>query len=72
MEIVNSYDEIIELLHGLMCKIYSDVYSKCEKELQIVREQFSSKMPGKLVWTEKPVVVDFLEGVKMLNDAGYK
>jgi len=29
-------------------------------------------MPGKLIWTEKPVVVDFLEGVKMLNDAGYK
>jgi hypothetical protein len=28
-------------------------------------------MPGKLIWTEKPVVVDFLEGVKMLNDAGY-
>lgn len=29
-------------------------------------------MPKNLVWTEKPVVVDFLEGVKMLNDAGYK
>lgn len=29
-------------------------------------------MPDKLIWTEKPVVVDFLEGVKMLNEAGYK
>ena len=29
-------------------------------------------MPEKLIWTEKPVVIDFLEGVKMLNEAGYK
>lgn len=29
-------------------------------------------MPGKLVWTEKPVVIDFVEGAKMLNEAGYK
>ena len=29
MEIVDSYMEVIELLHGLMCHIYSDVYDKC-------------------------------------------
>lgn len=67
MSIKESYLEIIELISKLFIFIFKGIEQNCGKELVFINDQFPFQ-PFEL--SEKPVVIDFREGVGLLNEHG--
>lgn len=72
MEIYESYKEVLELLGDLMKHIFKTVEVKCAKEISIIRTQYDLTVPAPLVWADETVIVNFCDGIKMLQEAGYE
>jgi aspartyl-tRNA synthetase len=68
MTIKEHYFEVLDLLSDLLVFIFSGIETRYKKELETVKAQY----PFEDFKCANPVVkLNFKEGVKMLNDAGY-
>ena len=68
MAIEEHYHECLDTIDAVIKNIFSIVYGRYRREVDIIKEQFPSE---DLVWLEKTPVIPFAEGVKMLNDSGW-
>ena len=72
MEIYESYSEVLTLLGDLMKHIFKTVEAKCAKEISVIRAQYDLTVPEPLVWADETVIVNFCDGIQMLQEAGYE
>lgn len=63
------YHEVVDLLNQLFMFIFSELPKRYAVEIAAIRRQFPVE---EFLVPEKPVVIDFKEGVQMLRDAGYE
>ncbi|XP_063928027.1 aspartate--tRNA ligase, cytoplasmic-like [Zophobas morio] len=68
MEIKEHYHEVINLLGELFICIFRGLEERNEKELKIISYQFPFEP---LKYRNPPLILNFSEGVQMLNEAGY-
>eukprot|EP00917_Polyrhabdina_sp_WS-2016_P006572 GHVP01014663.1.p1 GENE.GHVP01014663.1~~GHVP01014663.1.p1 ORF type:complete len:459 (+),score=79.72 GHVP01014663.1:156-1379(+) len=69
MEIKTHYHELIDVIHSLVVSIFKTVEEGCKEDLDKIREFYPSE---KIIYTEKPVLLTFKEGVQLLRDAGHE
>lgn len=69
MAIDEHYHEMMEVLDGTIKAILKGVYGRHRREVDTVKHQFPSE---DIVWLEETPVIRFTEGVKMLNDSGWR
>ena len=63
-----SYHEILELMWDLLKYIFNGLETIYSKEIATIK----SKLPyNNLVYPDKPLIIDFKEGVKLLTEAGF-
>lgn len=67
MSIRQHYSEILEVIGNLFTFMFSNLNKVYGKELAAIREQFPCEP---FLVAEKPVIIDYKEGIKMLNDHG--
>lgn len=67
MSIKQHYSEILDIIGHLFTYIFSNLHKSHARELAAIREQFPCEP---FLVAEKPVIVDYKEGVKMLNEHG--
>lgn len=67
MEINQSYMEVLDMISGVFYSIFKRLRSEASKELDIISQYYPFE---EFLLPEKPVILDFKTGIKMLNDAG--
>ena len=67
MAITEHYNETLEVIHKTFRHIFDGLEARCAKELAVVRMQYPSE-PVK--FTEKPCIIHWEDGMKMLQDSG--
>lgn len=67
MSIKESYLEVLEILGNTFFAIFKGLTTKHQKELAAINEQHPYEP---FLFSEKPLLLDFAEGVKMLNEHG--
>jgi len=67
MAIQEHYNEALEVIHNMFKHIFTGMEERYAKELAIVRQQYASEP---VRFTEKPCILHWDEGMKMLQDAG--
>jgi hypothetical protein len=58
----------LKVLHRTFRHIFEGLETRYQKELSIIRKQFPS---APVKFSEKPLVVNWKEGIRMLNAAGH-
>ncbi|CAL6001181.1 Aspartyl-tRNA_synthetase [Hexamita inflata] len=71
-DLFKHYHEVLVILDQLMKFIFKNTLETCKEEIDFIRKQFDLKMPPTIEWTEEIVIVDFRDGAKWLQEAGYK
>ncbi|RMJ27873.1 hypothetical protein PHISP_01216 [Aspergillus sp. HF37] len=69
MSIDEHYHEMVEVLDGVIKAILKGVYGRYRREVETVKHQFPSE---DVVWLEETPIIRFSEGVKLLNDSGWR
>lgn len=69
MVIEEHYHESLEVIDQVIKSIFAAIYGKFRREVQIVKHQFPSE---DLVWLDQTPVITFSEGIKMLNESGWR
>ncbi|KAE8381046.1 hypothetical protein BDV26DRAFT_105612 [Aspergillus bertholletiae] len=69
MAIEEHYHEMLEVLDSVIKKILQGVYGRFRREVEIVKQQFPSE---DVVWLEETPIIRFSDGIKMLNDSGWR
>ncbi|KAH8431875.1 aspartyl-tRNA synthetase, cytoplasmic [Aspergillus melleus] len=69
MAIEEHYHEMLDVLDAVIKSILEGVYGRHRREVEIVKQQFPSE---DVVWLEKTPVLRFADGIKMLNDSGWR
>ncbi|KAI1342567.1 aspartyl-tRNA synthetase [Xylariaceae sp. FL0016] len=69
MQIHNDYHEAMDVIDDMLKSIFKGIYAKHRKEIEIVKQRFPHE---DLVWLEETPRLTFKEGVKLLNDSGWK
>jgi nondiscriminating aspartyl-tRNA synthetase len=69
MAIEEHYHEMLETLDAVIKNILSGIYTKYRREIEQVKHQFPSE---DVVWLEKTPIIRFADGIKMLNDSGWR
>jgi aspartyl-tRNA synthetase len=69
MAIEEHYHEMLEVLDGVIKKILEGIYGRFRREIEIIKHQFPSE---DLVWLEETPIIKFADGIKMLNDSGWR
>jgi len=69
MAFKNHYFEVIDLLGEMFNYIFEYLEKNCKKELTVVNEQYPYEP---FMWRKPALKLDFLEGVKLLEEAGIK
>lgn len=69
MAIDEHYHEMVEVLDGVIKSILQGVYGRYRREVEVVKHQFPSE---DVVWLEKTPILRFSEGIKLLNDSGWR
>jgi aspartyl-tRNA synthetase len=67
MAIKEHYNEALEVLHTMFKHIFNGMEERYSVELAVVRQQYASQP---VRFTDKPCIVHWDEGMKMLQDAG--
>jgi len=67
MSVTEHYEEALDVLHKTFRHIFEGLEERYAKELAVVREQYPSEP---IRFTEKPLIIHWPEGMKMLKDAG--
>lgn len=68
MEIKESYFEVLESIGGVFNHIFTGINATCQDELKVIQKQFNFEP---FLWLEKPLMITFDEGVKLLAEEGY-
>ncbi|KAL2256112.1 hypothetical protein VTK26DRAFT_2170 [Humicola hyalothermophila] len=68
MVINNDYHEALHTIDHLMKSIFEAVYSRCRKEIDVIKTRFPHE---DLVWLDKTPVLTFKEAVDLLNSSGW-
>lgn len=61
------YHEVLEILGGLFTHIFSGIKTQYSKELATINRQYPFE---EFKFPEKPLILEFQEGIKMLREAG--
>ena len=69
MAIEEHYHEALEVLDATIKHILHGVYSRNRREVEIVKHQFPS---DDVVWLEHTPIIRFADGIKLLNDSGWR
>lgn len=69
MAIDEHYHEVLRLLDSTFKAIFSYVYTNYREEVEIVKHHFPSE---DLVWLEETPIIPFAEGIRMLNESGWR
>ncbi|KAK0640644.1 hypothetical protein B0T16DRAFT_334232 [Cercophora newfieldiana] len=68
MAINEDYHEAMTIIDHLMKSIFTGVYKRFRKEIEIIKTRFPHE---DLVWIEQTPVLKFKDAVKLLNDSGW-
>jgi elongation factor P--beta-lysine ligase len=69
MAIDTDYHECMNVIDGVLKKIFKGVQERNKKELEVVKQRFPHQ---DLVIPDKTVILHYKEGVQLLRDAGHK
>ncbi|KMP04893.1 hypothetical protein DIZ76_015317 [Coccidioides immitis] len=69
MAIEEHYHESLEVIDQVIKKIFEVIYGKHRREVQLIKHQFPSE---DLVWLDKTPIITFSEGIRMLNESGWR
>ncbi|KAJ5542400.1 Nucleic acid-binding OB-fold [Penicillium sp. DV-2018c] len=69
MAIEEHYHEMLETLDAVIKNILSGIYTKHRREVELVKSQFPSE---DVVWLDETPIIRFADGIKMLNDSGWR
>ncbi|OJJ47943.1 hypothetical protein ASPZODRAFT_1813392 [Penicilliopsis zonata CBS 506.65] len=69
MAIDEHYHEMQETIDAAIKNILSVVYSRFRREVEIIKHQFPS---DDVVWLDKTPVIRFTDGIRMLNESGWR
>lgn len=69
MAIEEHYHEMLDVVDVCVKEVLKGIYKRNRREIEIVKQQFPSE---DVVWLEKTPVLHFAEGIKMLNDSGWR
>ncbi|KAG2412020.1 aspartyl-tRNA synthetase [Aspergillus terreus] len=69
MAIEEHYHEMLDVLDAVIKNILQGVYGRYRREVEIIKQQFPSE---DVVWLEKTPIIRFADGIKMLNDSGWR
>lgn len=69
MTIDEHYHEVLRTLDRTFKHIFSGIYKNYRHEIDTVKRQFPHE---DLVWLEETPIIPFAEGIRMLNESGYR
>lgn len=69
MAIDEHYHEMLDVLDGVIKNILQGIYGRFRREVEIIKHQFPSE---DLVWLDETPVIAFKDGIKMLNESGWR
>ncbi|KAJ5916178.1 hypothetical protein N7504_000193 [Penicillium tannophilum] len=69
MAIEEHYHEMLETIDATIKNILKGIYTKYRREIDTVKHQFPSE---DVKWLETTPVIRFADGIKMLNDSGWR
>ena len=69
MAIDEHYHEVLRVLDGTFKHIFKGVYERYRREIDVVKRQFPHE---DLVWLDETPRIPFAEGIKMLNESGWR
>ncbi|KAF4552341.1 tRNA synthetases class II (D, K and N)-like protein 3 [Elsinoe fawcettii] len=69
MAIDEHYHEIIRVLDNVFKTIFEGIYVKCRPEIDIIKKHFPHE---DLVWADETPIIKFSDGIKMLNESGWR
>ncbi|GIJ84700.1 hypothetical protein Asppvi_003551 [Aspergillus pseudoviridinutans] len=69
MAIEEHYHEMLDVLDAVIKNMLKGVYGRYRREIDIVKHQFPSE---DVVWLEETPIIRFSDGIKMLNDSGWR
>ncbi|BFZ60706.1 aspartate--tRNA ligase dps1 [Saitoella coloradoensis] len=69
MEVKGGYKEMLGVVDGMFKEVFAGVYERFGREVEIVQQVFGAE---RLVWAEETPVIPFREGVRMLNESGWR
>ncbi|SPQ23470.1 c62ef241-fe9a-4f61-b343-17167cf15b18 [Thermothielavioides terrestris] len=68
MSINSDYHEALRVIDDLMKSIFKGVYSRCRKEIDLVKSRFPHE---DLVWLEETPILTFKEALDLLDSSGW-
>jgi nondiscriminating aspartyl-tRNA synthetase len=69
MQIEEHYHEMLEVLDAVIKNMLKGIYGRYRREVEIVKHQFPSE---DVVWLEETPIIRFADGIKMLNESGWR
>lgn len=63
------YHEAMNLIDSLLKHIFKGLYANFKNEIQVIKKRFPQ---DDLVWLEETPRLTFVEGIKMLNESGWR
>ncbi|KAI0484996.1 aspartyl-tRNA synthetase [Xylariaceae sp. FL0804] len=69
MAIQNDYHEAMDIIDNMLKSIFKGIYGRYRKEIEIVKERFPHQ---DLVWLDETPRIPFKEGVRLLNESGWR
>ncbi|KAF7119218.1 hypothetical protein CNMCM5793_008963 [Aspergillus hiratsukae] len=69
MQIEEHYHEMLDVLDAVIKNMLKSIYGRYRREIEIVKHQFPSE---DVVWLEETPIIRFADGIKMLNDSGWR
>lgn len=69
MSIDEHYHEMLEVLDNVIKSILKGIYGRHRREVETVKHLFPSE---DVVWLDETPVIRFADGIKMLNDSGWR
>lgn len=69
MAIDEHYHEVLRTLDRTFKAIFTGIYENFRPEIEIIKRQFPHE---DLVWLEQTPIIPFAEGIRMLNESGWR
>lgn len=69
MAIDEHYHEVLRVLDSTFKAIFKYVYDNYKEEIEVIKRQFPHE---DLVWLDETPIIPFAEGIRMLNESGYR
>ncbi|KAF2013101.1 aspartyl-tRNA synthetase-like protein [Aaosphaeria arxii CBS 175.79] len=69
MQIDEHYHEVLRTLDRTFKAIFEGIYANFRPEIELIKRQFPHE---DLVWLEETPIIPFAEGIRMLNESGWR